>query len=129
MSGFRDMVASESRSVFLNTEEFAELHIVHYDGEIFDGTEHNGIPVVLCKESLGNSSGTKAIPDDYQGLYQRHVTVYFSTSDLNGIVPEKGKQIEISTESDGRLYYREYTINQVGSDFDVIRLLLEAVDE
>ena len=42
MSGFKDMVQADIKGVFLNLDEFAELHTV-----VYDGVTYEGIPMVM----------------------------------------------------------------------------------
>lgn len=39
MSGFKDMVAKDVHSVFLNLDEFAEKRTIRYDGEEYQDPE------------------------------------------------------------------------------------------
>ena len=63
---FKDMVAADIRKVFLNTDEFAELRTVRYDGMDYDGPEHRGIPIVLT--GLKEQDRRQLVTDHAQGL-------------------------------------------------------------
>ncbi|HAN86825.1 MAG TPA: hypothetical protein DCQ13_04185 [Firmicutes bacterium] len=123
MSGFKDMVQADIKGVFLNLDEFAELHTV-----VYDGVTYEGIPMVMSgiKESerpaLVSTGG-----DRIQGLYLVTAVVHFAASDLGGVVPEKGMRISISDSDDG--YLRDYRVASSVNELGMIRLELEAIDE
>ena len=94
MSGFKDMVAQDNASVFLNAAEFAELRTVIYDGDTFPD-----IPIVLSglKEK---ERGRRRESDHAQGLYLVTAVLHCRIEDLGGKQPEKGTRMASQPESD-----------------------------
>ena len=102
MSAFQDMVAADNKAVFLNSEEFAEVHDVYYDG-----TNYAQIPVVLTR--IKQSSVAVSSSNRMEGVHIVSAMAHISADDLNGIFPEKGQNIEISDgEALGRTFFRKY---------------------
>lgn len=120
MSGFKDMVASDNKKVFLNDDEHAELHTV-----IYDGTIYKDIPVVLSGLKEKDRRQLVTSSDHAQGLYLVTSVMHCAASDLGGIVPEKGMKIKINDGDFFREFYVATSVNEVG----MIRLELEAIDE
>lgn len=118
---FTDTVMSDSRSVFLNTSEFAEKRTVKYDGEIF-----KDIPVVFTKvkQSKKNVVGTM------EGVHLISAVAHISLSDLNDIVPEQHGWIEFSDgEALGSPFFQRYRIVTSDCEMGMVVLELEAYDE
>lgn len=85
MSGFKDSVERDVLNVFLNTDDFADLHAVTYDGIT------RTIPVVLDNEI---EKDRKAYRDDNaQGINIVTATLYAALSDFEGVLPEKDMRI------------------------------------
>jgi hypothetical protein len=118
MSGFKDMVADDIRNVFLNTDEFAELHNVENDGKTY-----KNIPIVLT--GLKEQNRRQLENDHVQGLYLASTVMRCAAKDLKGNVPEKGTKIKIN---DGR-FLRTYHVASSVCEFGMIRAELEAIDE
>lgn len=120
MSGFKDMVAADMQSVFLNVGEFAEKRTIKYDGNVFEG-----IPVVLS--GLKEKDRRQLTSDHIQGLYLVSAVLHCSLSDLGGNQPEKGQRIKISEGTGG--YFREFYVASSVCEMGMLRVELEAVDE
>ena len=86
MSAFKDMVARDIHSVFLDTNFFGEKRTVEYDGERYED-----IPVVLMEAEEKDRS--KLEDDHVQGLYFVSDTLQCALSDLGGKLPEKGQRL------------------------------------
>ena len=86
MSSFKDMVERDVKSVFLNTDEFAELHHVVYNEIAYD------IPIILAQTTEKDRS--VHVADHAQGIYLTTTTMYAAYSDME-CVPEKGQRIVI----------------------------------
>lgn len=82
MSAFKDMVARDIHSVFLDTNFFGEKRTVEYDGERYED-----IPVVLMEAEEKDRS--KLEDDHVQGLYFVSDTLQCALSDLGGKLPER----------------------------------------
>ncbi|MBQ7715474.1 MAG: hypothetical protein IJT70_06365 [Clostridia bacterium] len=125
---FKAMVEEDNKNVFLNNEEFAEPHVVKYDGVTYEG-EGEGIPVVLIK--VKEMKRPVVVSNDHaEGIHLVSATAYLSQTDLGGIVPEQKRQIEISDgEALGKPFFRRYTIKTSDCEMGMITLELEALDE
>lgn len=123
MSSFKDMVEEDIHDVFLNTDEFADLHTVRYDGEVYEN-----IPVVLMKVK---EAERPALTDDHiQGIHLVNATVHIALSDLNGIQPEQKKIISIDDGvALGKPFFRRYRIVTSDCEMGMVVLELEAYDE
>ena len=76
MSAFQDMVAADNKAVFLNSEEFAEVHDVYYDG-----TNYAQIPVVLTR--IKQSSVAVSSSNRMEGQLQEQHLRFFSVFQLD----------------------------------------------
>lgn len=122
MSGFKDMVAADIHNVFLNTEEFAELRTIRYDGE-----EYVDIPIVLT--GLKEQDRRQLQSDHVQGLYLVTSVLHCALSDLGGKQPEKGGRIEINDEEGGGGFFRRFYVASSVCEMGMLRVELEAFDE
>lgn len=127
MSGFKDMVAADIRNVFLNTEEYAELRTIIYDGTTYDGPEHKGIPVVLT--GLKEQDRRQLVSDHVQGLYLVSSVLHCAIDDLGGNQPEKGTRIKINDQEGGGGFFREFYVASSVCEMGMLRIELEAIDE
>lgn len=124
---FKDMVAADIRKVFLNTDEFAELRTVRYDGMDYDGPEHRGIPIVLT--GLKEQDRRQLVTDHAQGLYLVASVLHCALDDLGGKQPEKGTRIRINDEEGGGGFFREFYVASSVCELGMLRVELEAIDE
>lgn len=122
MSGFKDMVAADIHNVFLNTEEFAELRTIRYDGE-----EYVDIPIVLT--GLKEQDRRQLQSDHVQGLYLVTSVLHCALSDLGGKQPEKGGRIEVNDEEGGGGFFRRFYVASSVCEMGMLRVELEAIDE
>lgn len=122
MSGFKDMVAADIHNVFLNTDEFAELRTIRYDGE-----EYVDIPIVLT--GLKEQDRRQLQSDHVQGLYLVTSVLHCALSDLGGKQPEKGGRIEINDEEGGGGFFRRFYVASSVCEMGMLRVELEAIDE
>lgn len=121
MSGFKKMVQADIKGVFLNDDEFAEKHIV-----IYDGTTYEDVSIVMTK--VREEKRQQLVWDHAQGLYLVTSVAHIAATDLGGAVPEKGMKIKINDviEKD---FFMEYYVASSAVDMGMIRLELEAIDE
>mgnify|MGYP000422995333 FL=1 len=122
MSGFKDMVAADIHNVFLNTDEFAELRTIRYDGE-----EYVDIPIVLT--GLKEQDRRQLQSDHVQGLYLVTSVLHCALSDLGGKQPEKGGRIEVNDEEGGGGFFRRFYVASSVCEMGMLRVELEAIDE
>lgn len=115
------MVQDDIKEVFLNKDEFADLHTVIYDGERYED-----IPIVIT--GVTEKNRRKVVRDHgdrIQGFYMVTTVIHVAVSDLNGVVPEKGMKIQINDGS----FFDQYTIVSCNNDLGMLRIELEAIDE
>lgn len=118
MSNFKDMVQADIKNVFLNSDEFADLHTV-----IYDGITYENIPLVMS--GIKEKDRQQLVWDHVQGLYLVTSVMHCAASDLGGVVPEKGMKIKIN---DGD-FFREFFVASSVNEMGMIRVELEAIDE
>lgn len=120
---FKDMVEADIANVFLNDDEFAEIHTVKYDGAVYEN-----IPIVLTKAKEMKRPVT--VDDHAEGIHKVTATVHISLSDLNGVIPEQKREIGIDDgEAVEKTYFRPYKILTSDCEMGMIVLELEAFDE
>ncbi len=124
MSLFKDMVAADNFTVFLNDSEFAERRTVIYDGETY-----SDIPIVLSGAKQSERTITVSSGDHGQGLYLVSAVLHCALSDLGGKQPEKGMRIRINDEDGGGGFFREYYVAASDCEMGMLRVELEAIDE
>ncbi len=118
MSGFKDMIESDNKNVFINESEFAEVHTV-----IYDGTTYEDVPIVMS--GIKEKDRRQLVSDHVQGLFLVTSVMHYAASDLGGIVPEKGTKIKIN---DGD-FFREFFVGTSVNEMGMVRVELEAIDE
>lgn len=123
MSGFKDMVAADNQSVFMNDGEFADRRTVRYDGR-----DYADIPIVLTGVKQRERTVTVSSGDHGQGLYMASAVLHCTLSDLGGNQPEKGTRIQISDKEDGS-FFREFYVAASDCEMGMLRMELEAIDE
>ncbi len=120
---FNDVVQADSKGVFMNIGEIADLHTIRFDGE-----EYTDIPVVVTK--IKQSDRTILQNDHMQGVYLVTEKVFFNADDTDGHLPEQGKTFEIvEGEALGDMFYQSYRIATVENAMGVICVELEAYNE
>ena len=124
---FREQVEADIHGVFLNADEFAEIHTVKYDGDTYED-----IPVVLTKVKQSEHT---VIPADTKyggvdGIHVVSVIAHIAQSDMDGRVPEQEQILCINDGfAAGLPYYRKYRIVTSDAEMGMLRLELEAFDE
>jgi len=122
VSGFKDMIAADNHSVFLNTGEFAEYRTIIYDGERYED-----IPIILS--GLKEKDRRALVNDHAQGLYQVTSVLHCSVVDLGNNKPEKGQRIQINNEEGGNGFFYEFYVASSSCELGMLRVELEAIDE
>jgi len=122
LKGLKAVIAADNKRVFLNTDEFAEIRTIVYDGGIY-----LDIPIILT--GLKEKDRRALVNDHAQGLYQVTSVLHCAISDLDGKKPEKGQRIKINNkEGDGGFFYEFYVASSV-CEQGMLRVELEAIDE
>lgn len=122
MSGFKDMVAADNASVFMNLDEFAEMRTVRYDGE-----EYIDIPIVLT--GLKEKDRNQSAPDHAQGLYLVSRILHCEVSSLGGKQPEKGQKLYVNNEEGGGGFFQGFYVASSVCEMGMLHVELEAIDE
>ncbi len=122
------MVEADNLGVFLNAMEFADKHIVKYDGITYDGGDGTGIPVLLTK--VKEMKRPAIASDNMQGIHLVSATAHIALSDLGGVIPEQKQDIYIDNGTAlGEPFYQRYTIVTSDCEMGMVVLELEAYDE
>lgn len=129
---FKDVVAQDIHSVFLNVEEFGELRSVKYDGVLYED-----IPVVLTglkeqdrnrlNSGLKERGGRTSMSDHVQGLYAATIVMHCAVADVGGKQLEKGQKIRIYDPD--KAFYKDYRIEASVLDMGMLRLELGGIRE
>lgn len=120
---FKELVQADSKNVFLNNNEFADLHTIRFDGE-----EYANIPVVVTK--IKQSDRTILQSDHMQGIYLVTEKVFFYANDTKGHLPEQGKTFEIDEgEALGKPFFQSYRVATVEDAMGIVCVELEAYNE
>ncbi len=121
--GFKEMLENDVSAVLLNPDEFAEIHTVRYDGEVYED-----IPVVITK--LKQSDRVVLKDDHMEGVFLVSGVAYIAEKDMQGVVPEQGQKIEINDgEALGKPFYVSYTVVTSKCEHGMITLELRCYDE
>ena len=115
---FKDMVAADNTSVFMNLEEFAETHDIRYDG-----VTYYDVSCTITK--LKEQNRPTKMRDHGQGIYLVSAIFHCPLESLNGNIPEKGTLFSVSDES----FMKDYYVAESSCAMGMIRLELEARDE
>ena len=87
MSIFKDMIAADVHAVFLNTEEFSDIHNV------------NGVEMPVQEDSNEQIEREKRYNQHMDGAYTNQKLIYVASADY-GPMPKQGSTIRY----DGRRY-------------------------
>ena len=120
---FKEMVEADNKSIFLNSNEFAEIRTVEYDG-----ITYSDIPVLLTK--IKEKERPVLVDDNMQGIHLVSSVAHIALSDLGGIIPEQKQIIKINDgEALGKPFMRSYRVITSDCEMGMINLELEAYDE
>lgn len=119
---FKDMVAADNHSTFLNLSEFAEKRTIKYDGKVY-----TDIPVVLS--GLKEKDRRVLVSDHVQGLFLVSAVLHCAKSDLGGKQPEKGSRISINDQEGGAGYFTQFYVASSVDEMGMLRVEMEAIGE
>lgn len=120
---FKDMIGEDIANVFLNTDEFAEIRTVKYNGKVYED-----IPIVLTKAKEMKRPVT--VNDHAEGIHRVAATANIAISDLNGVIPEQKQIISIDDgEALGEPFFCRYRVLTSECEAGMLVLELEAFDE
>lgn len=109
---FKDMLESDLKDIFHNSEEFAEAKRFRYNGNEYF------VPVIMDHEGAKDRKRPSA--DNADGIFLVDVVMYVAFSDLK-VIPRKGQRIEMGDD--------EFKIVTVENEDGEIILGLEMLDE
>lgn len=109
---FKAQVEHDIKSVFHNTQEFAEKKRIYYNENYFK------IPVVLDTEGIKDRQ--KSSGDNVDGIFMVDVVMYVAQIDLK-MIPRQGQNIEIEDDI--------FKIVSVGNEMGEIVLYLQRLEE
>lgn len=95
----------EDLKTFHNPGEFAEMMCIWYDGQQYE------VPAVL--DHLTGTDRQKPGGDNAEGIYRAEAMLYISHADM-GIVPKKGREIEIEEAGAVSIYTIEKSSYEAG---------------
>ena len=81
----KQLMMDDINDVFLDPEEFAELHDI------------NGVPVLCVIDEDISKQRSSRQSGNYDGVYQRELTLFVSESDL-GYRPERDQKMTVDSE-------------------------------
>lgn len=113
---FKDTVASDVRGVFINTEEFADLHTVKYDGKVYAD-----IPVSL--QDVEQTERQQIKDDHLPGIFKAKSTLYCALDDIGGKLSEQGKWLEVNDGKNPKFFNR-YQVGSSGVEMGMVRIEL-----
>jgi hypothetical protein len=82
---FKDQIAADMSTVFLNTNEFADMHDVH-------GQQIS----CVIDDDISKKRGTRQ-SENFDGIYARQITIFVSEADI-GYRPERDQKITFDGE-------------------------------
>lgn len=112
MKNFKEMLDMDLKTTFYNTEEFAQVKRIKYDGIVKD------IPVIFDSEETKDRNGGG---DHAEGIYGRFVVIRVRLSDL-GKEPRQGMRFWIGNND-------LFTITNVLNEYNELIIDLERYDE
>ncbi len=122
---FKEMAKADIKNVFLNLNEFADMHTVIYDGETYAD-----IPVVLTKVRQKERELFSSVDDRMQGVHIISVVAHMALSDIGGNEPEQNQIISIDNGTAlGKPFFQKYRIITSDCEMGMVNLELEAFDE
>lgn len=120
---FKDQVAADNLDVFLNTDEFADIYTVRYNGQTF---EKVNVVRRTRQDQPKRGTGSMYIHDYSQGFYVRSDIVHLRRCDIGDILPETDQIFELEKD-DG--FFERYYVKKSKDDMGMLRLELEVWDE
>lgn len=105
MSAFKERLRQDIHSVFLNLDEFADLHTI------------NGAEMPAVIDSQENTEREKRFSDHIDGVYQAGTVLYVAATDY-GVLPSQGSRVIL----DGC----NYTVADAVDEYGVYMIVLVA---
>ena len=127
MSSFKDSVERDIDMVFLNLDEFAQLHTI-----VCEGVVYQNIPCIVIQPMEKRRTTTEVgftSVSSYRagGMYKQAMTLHYRRSDLP-TVPEQNTLIKVDEAPDGA-YLKDWRVREVRVSAGMVRLQLESISE
>lgn len=120
---FKEQVQSDNLGVFLNTNEFADIHTIKYGGNTYENIKVTLIKVKQSERAILQS-------DHMRGVYVLSAKAYFDSRDVNERIPKQGSWFEIDEgEALGKPFFVRYRVATAENSMGMICLELEANNE
>lgn len=113
---FKEALANDVHGVFLNTDEFSDLHTIKYDGKVYAD-----IPVSL--QDVEQTERQQMKDDHLPGIFKAKATLYCAREDIGGRVPEQGKWLEINDGKNPK-FFNKYQVGSSGVEMGMVRVEL-----
>lgn len=94
---FKEIITADVHNVFMNTEEFSDMHMV------------NGIEMAVQIDSNEQIEREKRINQYLDGIYKNQKLIYVAASDF-GDLPAQGSKLML----DGKLYIVSDAVSEAG---------------
>lgn len=107
MSLFKDLIKSDVTNIFINNDEFSEIHVI--DGEEMDA-------IIDSNELIER---TKSEKDNMDGIYTKKILIYVKEEQF-GAPPKYGATLDVDNKS--------YTVCDVANECGIYSITLEAND-
>lgn len=104
---FKDIIKNDIKNVFLNSEEFADVHKFVIDNEVIEINAQ-----VDSNELIKRENGKYS-----DGFYNQHFIVYVNSNEF-GAKPKQGAEIKM----DGK----RYIVIEVADEYGIYSITLEA---
>ena len=107
--GFKDCLASDVHDVFLNVEEFSDIHTIEFKGSTMQ------IPLQI--DDNEQIEREKRSNQNMDGIYVNQRMIYVAASDF-GALPKQGVLLKLDGKS--------YTVADAVSEYGIYSITLEA---
>lgn len=113
---FKEAVAKDVQGVFLNLEEFAGLHTIKYDNQVY-----KGIPVSI--QEAEQTERTQMKDDHAPGIFRVQAVLFCARADLDRKLPEPGTWLEVNNGKNPG-FFNKYQVGAAGEEMGMVRIEL-----
>lgn len=113
---FKGAIAHDVQGVFLNQGEFADLHTIKYNGNVYED-----IPISL--QDVEQTERQQMKDDHLPGIFKAKAVLYCAREDIGGKLPEQGKWLEINDGKNPR-FFNKYQVGSSGEEMGMARIEL-----
>ena len=105
MTSFKELIESDVHNVFLNTEEFSDMHVI------------NGKKLACQVDTFEQIEREKRFRNHIDGMYAQELLIYVSSTTY-GPIPKRGSLIVLDN--------KRYTVNDAVEEDGVYSITIEA---